>query len=258
MSHFTKAIVRPPAQNFADGLTSVDLGKADYERALQQHRAYCDALKSLGLSLTELEPDDQYPDSTFVEDTAVITARGVILARPGAPTRAGEVSSIETVLSRFFSESRRIVEPGTLDGGDVCEAGDHFFIGVSRRTNESGARQLAEFLAEFDYSSSLIDIRETSNILHLKSGLAFLGNGYLVSIDELSRRKEFREYEIIRTPPGEEYLANCLFVNDRVLVADGYAKFPQRLSDLGFKTMALEMSEFQKMDGGLSCLSLRF
>ena len=258
MSFFTKAIVRPPARNFADGLTSVDLGNADYERASQQHRTYCEALQSCGLSLTELEPAEQYPDSTFVEDTALITARGAILTRPGAPSRAGEVDSIETVLRRFFQDLRRIEEPGTLDAGDVCEAGNHFFIGVSHRTNESGAQQLADFLTEFDYSTSLIDIRGTSNILHLKSGIAFLRNGYLVSIDELSQREEFRKYEIIRTPPGEEYAANCLLVNDRVLVAAGYDLFAQRLSDLGFKTIALEMSEFQKMDGGLSCLSLRF
>lgn len=250
--------MRPPARNFADGLTSVDLGKADYEHALQQHRAYCEALKTCGLLLTELEPDEQYPDSTFVEDTAVITSHGVILTRPGAPSRSGEVGSIETVLRGFFSDSRRIVEPGTLDGGDVCEAGDHCFIGVSRRTNEAGARQLADFLAQFGYSSSLIDIRETSNILHLKSGIAFLGNGYLVLTDELSQREEFREYEIIRTPLGEEYAANCVLLNGRVLVAAGHRMFAQQLSHLGFRTIALEMSEFQKMDGGLSCLSLRF
>jgi dimethylargininase len=258
MAIFTKAIVRPPAPNFAYGLTSVELGKPDYELALQQHRAYCEALRSCGLSLIELEADEQYPDSTFVEDTALITERGAILTRPGAVSRAEEVDSIETVLRRCFSDLRRIEAPGTVDAGDVCEAGSHFFIGVSNRTNEAGARQLANLLNEFDYSSSLIDMRGISNILHLKSGIAFLGNGYLVSIDELSQREEFREYEIIRPAPGEEYAANCLSINDHVLVAAGHGLFEQRLGSLGFKTISLEMSEFQKMDGGLSCVSLRF
>lgn len=258
MSFFKNAIVRPPARNFAEGLTSVDLGKPDYERALRQHQAYCEALESCGLSLTELEADEQHPDSTFIEDTALITGRGAILTRPGARSRTGEVDSIGKVLRRFFSDLHRIEEPGTVDAGDVCEAGSHFFIGVSDRTNEAGARQLASLLNQFDYSSSLIDIREISNILHLKSGIAFLGNGYLVSIDELFRREEFRQYEIIRIAPGEEYAANCLSINDHVLVAEGYGLFEQRLGDLGFKTIALKMSEFQKMDGGLSCLSLRF
>ena len=258
MSFFKKAIVRPPGRNFADGLTSVDLGKPDYERALRQHRAYCAALQSCGLSLIELEADEQHPDSTFVEDTALITGRGAILTRPGARSRAEEVDSIDIVLRGFFSDLQRIEEPGTVDAGDVCEAGSHFFIGVSDRTNEAGARQLANLLNQFDYSSSLIDIRGISNILHLKSGIAFLGNRYLVSIDELSRREEFRKYEIIRTAPGEEYAANCLSINDHVFVAAGYGLFEQRLGEVGFKTIALEMSEFQKMDGGLSCLSLRF
>lgn len=258
MSLFTKAIVRQPARNFADGLTSVELGKPDYEGALRQHRAYCHALQSCRLSLIELEADEQHPDSTFVEDTALITARGAILTRPGAQSRAGEVDSIDTVLRSFFSAFKRIEEPGTVDAGDVCEAGNHFFIGVSHRTNEAGAHQLAKLLNEFDYSSSLIDIRRISNILHLKSGIAFLGDRYLVAIDELSQREEFRQYEIIRTAPGEDYAANCLSINDSMLIAAGYPSLEQRLRALGFKTIALEMSEFQKMDGGLSCLSLRF
>src|SRR5687767_5610169 len=108
MSYFKKAIVRPPGRNLADGLTSVDQGKPDYERALRQHRAYCEALQSCGLSLIELEADEQYPDSTFVEDTALVTGRGAILTRPGASSRAGEVDSIDPVLRSFFSDLRRI------------------------------------------------------------------------------------------------------------------------------------------------------
>lgn len=258
MPQFTRAIVRPPSSTFADGLTRVDLGKPDSTCALLQHAQYCRALQSCGLLLINLDADVAYPDSTFVEDTALVTERGAILTRPGAESRAGEVTAIEPVLRQFFPELKRIDAPGTVDAGDVCEAGNHFFIGISHRTNETGARQLASFLSVLDYSSSLIDIREIGNILHLKSGIAFLGDDRLVVIDELARRPEFSELELIRLPAGEEYAANCLSVNGRVLIAAGFPSFQERLDSLGFETVALEMSEFQKMDGGLSCLSLRF
>jgi dimethylargininase len=258
MPEFTRAIVRSPAATFAAGLTSVDLGLPDYSRALNQHEQYCNALTECGLSLIRLEPDAEFPDSTFVEDTTLLTERGAVLTRPGAASRTGEVDAIEPVLRDFFPALRRIDPPGTVDAGDVCEAGNHFFIGLSRRTNEAGVRQLATFLNEWDYTSSLIDIRKMSNILHLKSGIAFVGDNRLVAINELARRPEFRAFELISVSPSEEYAANCLSVNGRVLVAAGFPLFEEKLRKLGLDVIALEMSEFQKMDGGLSCLSLRF
>ena len=246
------------------------LGAPNYRRALQQHAAYCEALEDCGLTLTRLEADEQYPDSTFVEDTAVVTNRGAILTRPGAASRAGEVERIAEVLSRFYSELHFIHPPGRLDGGDVCEAGceagyeakrgarSHFFIGISERTNEAGAQQLADWLASHGFSSTFVDIRGVKNMLHLKSGLAFLGDNRLVVSDALADRDEFRGHELVRVTAGEEYAANCVRVNDRVLVAAGYPGFTGTLQDLGYPTIALEMVEFRKMDGGLSCLSLRF
>jgi dimethylargininase len=250
---FTRAIVRPPAPNFAEGLSSADLGAPNYERALEQHDSYCVALEQSGLTLTRLEPDANYPDSTFVEDTAILTERCAVLARPGASSRAGEVASMRDVLTTLFPSLLAIQAPGTLEGGDVCEAGDHFFIGVSERTNETGARQLAEILGSFKYTSSFVE-----GVLHLKSGLAYLGEGRLAVIEALGSQAEFRDYDLVYVNADEEYAANCVRVNDRVLVAAGYPKFEGRLRDLGYETIALDMSEFRKMDGGLSCLSLRF
>ena len=255
---FTKAIVRAPAENFSGGLTSVDLGKPDHELALQQHDAYCRALENCGLELVQLSPDERHPDSTFVEDPAIVTPRGAVITRPGAESRLGEIHEIERVLRGHFSTLTSITPPGTVDGGDVCESGDHFFIGLSKRTNEAGAEQLARILESFGYTSSLIDIRGLSNILHLKSGMACLGPNRLVVIDALSERKEFSGYELIRVNSNEEYAANCVFINDRTLVPAGYPDLKRQIDDLGQQTIALEMSEFQKMDGGLSCLSLRF
>ena len=255
---FTKAIVKLPCANFASGLTTVDLGKPDLEFALRQHQAYCEALESCGLELIRLPPDEKHPDSTFVEDTAVLTARGAVLTRPGDHSRLGEVESIAPVVRDYFSSVYSIEEPGTVDAGDVCEAGEHFFIGVSIRTNEHGAEQLARWLASFGYTSSLIDIRGVSNILHLKSGLAYLGGRQLVLIEALRGFREFSDYDSVCLNSGEEYAANCLSINGKVLIADRFPAMRGQLEDLGHQTIALDMSEFEKMDGGLSCLSLRF
>jgi dimethylargininase len=255
---FSKAIVRQPGKNFADGLTRVDLGAPVFERALVQHEKYCRALEACGLEVIRFEPDENHPDSTFVEDTAVLTTRGAIITRPGASSRLGEIDAIEPILRQHFSKLNSISAPGTLDGGDICEAGEHFFIGISERTNEAGAEQLANCLDTLGYSSSLIDIRGLSNILHLKSGIAYLGDQRLVVIEALREREQFSEYERICLNSAEDYAANCLVVNGKVLVAAGFAETENTLQQMGYQTIPLEMSEFQKMDGGLSCLSLRF
>jgi len=274
--------VRAPSANFADGLTTSGKGAPDFARALAQHERYCAALEACGLALTRLAPDPRFPDATFVEDTALVAPDSALIARPGAPSRAGEVESIRQALGRPFqvrhadgmyeavAMSAAIVPPGTLDGGDVCEAGRRAFIGISERTNEEGARQAAAWFASRHIASTMVNIRGTGSLLHLKSGLAFLGDDRLVVIDALANHPVLRKYErvrglgltfgfeFVRVPAGEEYAANCVRINDRVLIADGFPRFAAALRALGYATIALPMSEFEKMDGGLSCLSLRF
>ena len=256
-----RAIVRPPAINFANGLTTAKLGAPVYEIALKQHELYCQALQHCGLALTRLEADLRYPDSTFVEDTAVLSDRGAIVSRSAAPSRAGEVDEMKVVLARFFAEVRAITGSGTLDGGDICQSGvdgKHFFIGISERTNEDGARQLAGFLDQMGYTHAFVDIRHIIGLLHLKSGLASLGERSLVVIEQLIHHEAFRAFDLVPVAPAEAYAANCIEVNGHVLIADGYPTFAQTLTHLGYDIVPLDMSEFQKMDGGLSCLSLRF
>ncbi len=255
---FTRAITRTPASNFADGLTTVDLGVPDYGKTVAQHKCYLDALKQCGLALTELTPDPRYPDSTFVEDTAIITEHGAILTNPGAESRKGEADAIKATLKAVYPDLAEIVAPGTVDGGDICEAGTHFFIGISERTNEEGARRLSEWLSGQGCTSMCVDIRRTPGILHLKSSIAYLGDNRMVVIDALADHPAFRGYERVRVRPGEEYAANCVRVNDRVLLAAGFPAFEATIRSLGYTPLVLDMSEFQKMDGGLSCLSLRF
>ncbi len=255
---FKKAIVRPPAENFADGLTTAGLGAPDFKLALEQHARYCLALEQCGLTLKWLEPDAAHPDSTFVEDTAVLTEHSAIITHPGAPSRQGEVTAISQVLRQFYTRFHTITPPGTLDGGDICEAGSHFFIGVSERTNEEGARQLAGFLAGEGFTTSVVDIHGVPGILHLKSGIAYLGDNRLALIDALAGRAAFQGYEVVRVESSENYAANCVRVNDYVLLASGYPRLEATLRRLGYAPLTLDMSEYQKMDGGLSCLSLRF
>jgi dimethylargininase len=255
---FTKAIVRPPCGRFAEGLTSAGLGPPDLGRALEQHERYCEALERCGLALTRLEPDERYPDSTFVEDTAVLTPRCAVIARPGAESRRGETAAVRKALEGSYETFREITAPGTVDGGDVCEAGEHFFIGLSERTNEDGARQLAGFLSREGYTASIVDVRGASGLLHLKSGLACLGGGWLVAAEHFAACGGFIDYHMAFVDPAELYAANCVRVNDRVLIAAGYPEIERRLREIGFDLLTLDMSEFRKMDGGLSCLSLRF
>jgi dimethylargininase len=262
----TRAIVRPPALNFVEGLTTANLGAPGFERALKQHQDYCQALERCGLDLIRLEPDQGFPDSTFVEDTAVLTDKCAVLTKPGAPSRSREVESMRKALAELFPSLLSIHSPGTVDGGDVCEAGNHFFIGISERTNEAGARQLAELLAPFGYTTSFVDIRGLSGtsvatgsrLLHLKSGLAFLGENRLAVVESLADCAGFVDHDLVRVNDDEMYAANCVRINDHVLVAAGHPAFAGQLRELGYQTIELEMAEFQKMDGGLSCLSLRF
>jgi dimethylargininase len=250
--------VRIPGTNFAEGLTTVDLGVPRYQEVVKQHARYCEALRECGLAITPLKADLRFPDSTFVEDTAILTERGAILTRPGAPSREGETAAIRGTIRRFFPEISQIFEPGTLDGGDICEAGEHFFIGVSQRTNEEGARQLGDYLRRLGYTSSVIDIRAMQSILHLKSGLSYIGENTMVVMEEMAGNDLYGRYERIRVTPAESYAANCVRVNDRVLLAKGFPLLQEELAKRGFDPLVLDMSEFQKMDGGLSCLSLRF
>jgi dimethylargininase len=255
---FTRAIVRPPAGTFAAGITRSGLGPPDLALALEQHEVYCRTLERLGLSLVRLAPDPEFPDSTFVEDAAIVTSRGAILTRPGAPSRAGEVAPLGAALGRWFPDLDAITASGTVDGGDVCEAGSHFFIGISARTNAEGAAELAAWLARRGFGSSAIDIRRVPGLLHLKTGLSWLGGRRLLAAGAIAAHEALGGWEVVRVPDGEAYAANCVRVNDAVLIPRGFPATGALLGGLGYQVAALEMSEYRKMDGGLSCLSVRW
>jgi len=252
---FTKAIVRKPCKNLVNGLTAADLGKPDYQLAMIQHQEYIEALKECGLEVTILEADEKYPDSVFVEDTALLTPYCAIITNPGASSRKGEIIEMSRMIENLFPIVESISTPGTLEAGDVMMVDNHFYIGLSERTNLFGANQLIGILAKYGLVGSTVTL---GNVLHLKSGVSYLENNNLLLTGSFITKPEFQKYNLTLVDDNESYAANSLWINDRVLVPKGFAKTRDKIEQAGYTTIEVDVSEFRKLDGGLSCLSLRY
>jgi len=251
---YNYAIVRKPAKNFSNGITTANMGKPDFKKALKQHEEYCKALTECGVDLIVLDADDQFPDGCFVEDTAVVTEQMAVITRPGAESRRGETKKIEEVLFEY-KKIERIKAPGTLDGGDIVRAEDHFFIGISGRTNEKGGRQMDKILNAYGYTGTPVLV---SDGLHLKSGMNYIGDNTVIALKDYAGLPDLKDYTIIPIDDDESYAAISLRCNDYVIVPKGFPKAKERIQSEGFKILEVETTEFQKMDGGLTCLSLLF
>lgn len=250
---FTHAIVREPGTNFAQGITSANLGTPDYARMIEQHQTYIKTLESLGLDVIVLEAEPNYPDAYFVEDVAVVTPDVAVITNPGAKARKGEENSVEPVLAQF-RPTIRIDAPGTVDGGDVLMVGRHFFIGISERTNLEGATQLGQILEHHGNSWTPVEVAAG---LHLKSSVNHVGNGILLVSDNFAKQKELDGYTKIIVPKNETDAANTLWINDHLIIPQGFPATKKRLEGTGLPIIELDVSEAQKMDGGLTCMSLR-
>ena len=251
---FKTAIVRIPGEDFGGGETTSQLGPPDYNLILSQHREYVNTLKKLGLDVVILDPLSGHPDAYFVEDTAVIFPEMGVITNPGAQSRKGEEDGIELIMMRF-RDTDRIKPPGTLDGGDIIQADKHFFIGLSERTNQEGADQLISFLDRFGYTAETIEVGDG---LHLKSGANYLGDGKILLIPTFTNVPGFSDYEKFIVREEEEYAANSLVINGSILMPAGFPHTKDLLSELGMPLITLDVSEVRKMDGGLTCMSLRF
>lgn len=252
---FTRAILRKPGLSMIRGLRSTDLGTPDYVLALRQHSDYARALQLCGLETIVLETDENYPDSVFVEDSALLTPECAIICRPGAESRRGETESIRPVIEEYYRLVYEVSAPGTVEAGDVMMVGSHYYIGLSERTNSEGAKQLISLLEKHGMTGSVIELRD---VLHLKTGVSYLENNTLLASGEFLQKKEFQSFNIIDVDPSEGYAANCIWVNGNVLLPAGYPGTRDQISDAGYKIIEIDVSEFRKLDGGLSCLSLRF
>ena len=252
---FNTAIVRKPCKNLVNGLTTANLGKPDFQLALKQHGEYVEALKECRLQVTVLEADEDYPDSTFVEDTALLTPNIAIITNPGADSRREEINEMSKVFEGLFSNVEYIKDAGRLEAGDVMMVGNHFFIGLSERTNQDGANQLISILERYRHTGSKLAL---DNMLHLKSGVSYLEDNNLLLTGDFIDRLEFKKFNKILVDDDESYAANSLWINDKVLVPKGFPKTKAKIENASYKTIEVDVSEFRKLDGGLSCLSLRF
>ena len=237
------------------GLSTANLGLVDYQKALLQHQDYIKALENCGLEVLVLPPDEDFPDSTFVEDPALLTPFCAIITNPGASSRKGEKAGIKSVLGDFFENIEEISTPGTVEAGDIMMVGSHFYIGISERTNDNGAEQVIQILQNYGLTGSKILLEE---VLHLKTGLAYLERNNLVACGEFITHKDFQKYNLLVIPEDESYAANCIWVNGQVIMPKGYPKTRTIIQSCGYEIKEVDVSEFQKLDGGLSCLSLRF
>jgi len=252
---FRYAIVRLPSRSIKEGLASENHGKPDYIKACEQHAAYVEALRNLGLEVRILDEDERYPDSTFIEDVALCTVECAIITNPGAASRRGEIEGMKLIMEEYYDKTEQISHPGTLEAGDVMMVEDHFYIGISSRTNSKGADQLITMLEKYRLSGTKVPLKK---MLHLKSGVSYLENNNMLVVEEFVNNKEFAQFNRILVDKDESYAANSLWINGKVIVPKGFPKTSKKVEKAGYETVSLDVSEFKKIDGGLSCLSLRF
>jgi dimethylargininase len=177
------------------------------------------------------------------------------MTRPGAESRRGEVKQMTAILESQFNNLEIIESPGTIEAGDIMMVSDHYYVGLSERTNIHGAEQLIAILGKHGFTGSTVNLKD---VLHLKTGLSYLENNKLVVCGEFINDPDFSGFEQIQIPESESYAANCIWVNDNVIIPSGYPLTKEKISNAGYNVLEVDVSEFKKLDGGLSCLSLRY
>ena len=253
---FSNAITRTPGDSVVDGLRAEERGAPDPARLRDQHAAYVAALTEAGAEVTELPPLEDHPDAVFVEDTALCLPALAVVLRPGAPSRRGEVASIAPALKAAYGEVLALDGPGTVDGGDILVTGREVLVGRSDRTDAEGIGALARLLAP--RGEAVRGVETPRGVLHLKSDCAVLDEETVLATPRLAELSAFAGYRLLGTPAGEEPAANVVRVNEVVLAPAGFPRTAEMLARAGYEVRTLAIDEAAKLDGGLSCLSLRF
>ena len=253
---FKHAITRRPAASIVDGLRAVDIGTPDLMRMQAAHDAYVATLRETGAQVVELAALETFPDSVFVEDTALCLPKGAILMRPGAPSRAGEVAEMAPALHAHFQDVREITGPGHIEGGDILTTAKEILVGLSDRTDQAGVDEVSELVADWGCTVRTVTIPD--GVLHFKTDCSVLDNDTILSTQRLETSGCFTDYNVIHTCEGEEAAANAIRFNQFVIMAAGFPKTAKRLRDAGYGVREIDNTECAKLDGGMSCLSLRF
>ena len=251
---FTTAITRIPALSATDGLRAHDIGNPDMMKMLAQHRDYLLALKQAGVVVVELPPLEAFPDAQFVEDTALCLPGLAIMMHPGAETRRGEVQPMREALSLIFDEIIDITE-GFIEAGDILVTEREVLVGKSARTDDAGIASLKAILDAHGYHLRVV--QTPPDVLHFKTDCGIVGDNVVVATHRLAKSGCFDGYDVHLIPEGEEPAANMIRVNDYVIMPEGFPKTQAMLAEAGYQTLTVGNSECAKIDGGMSCLSLR-
>jgi len=253
---FTHAIARRPAASVAAGLRAEDHGDPDPGAFLAEHEAYVAALRAAGAEVTVLDALEEFPDSVFVEDAALCVAGKAIALRPGAPSRFGETAALRPALQSVLGSVIDLPGEGFIDGGDILVTDSEALIGLSARTDEAGYQALKAVLGELGYSARRVNT--PPEILHFKTECGLLDSGTVFSTARLAATGCFEGYRVVPACEGEEAAANLIRFNDAVFVSSGYPRTCALLRAQGYEVVELSTRQAAKVDGGLSCMSLRF
>lgn len=252
---FTHAITRVPGASVVNGLRDGDRPDPDFGRVLIEHAAYVDALRETGVEVELLPSAEEFPDSIFVEDAALVFTDGAILLRPGAASRAGESALIAPVLERNFETVLRL-ETGQVDGGDVLVTPRAVIIGLSHRTDRTGAEALAILLAQL--GQKVLVAETPKGVLHFKTGCSLIDEETVLAQPAMAACPAFGGLRVVVTPEGEEAASNLLRVRDRLFIGEQWERSAEMIEAMGIETVPLPVSEIAKIDAGLSCMSLRW
>jgi dimethylargininase len=226
----------------------------DLQKAIRQHNNYCMVLKEAGLNVIELSVNEEYPDATFVEDTAVVVDEIAVMAYMGAGSRKGEVLGIEQELAKYRTIAH-IRPPGTLEGGDVLQVGKKVFVGLSARTNQDGINSLQHFLEPFGYEVVAVKMKDC---LHFKSACTALDESSLLVNPSWVDLQPFENYRLIYVAAEEPDAANVLRLPDFVLMHEGFIETIKIVREAGFAIKTIYISELQKAEAAMTCSSIVF
>lgn len=253
---FTHAICRKPSRSITDGLRAIDIGTPDLGVFERHHADYVEALQSTGARVTVLDPLEAFPDAVFVEDTALCLPEGAIMMRPGAPSRLDETKSMRPALEAIYGDVLQIEAPGFIEGGDILTTECEILVGTSGRTNAAGISQLSDLVAR--WGCTVRKVETPKGVLHFKTDCSLLDEDTILATKRLAASGCFEGYQVIHVADGEEAAANSIRFNELVLLPDGFPKTADLLDKAGFNVRVVGNSEAAKLDGGMSCLSLRF
>ena len=253
---FSRAITRRPAASVINGLRAEDIGTPDLTRMLDAHAHYVATLKGTGAEVIELPPLEEFPDALFVEDTTLCLPQGAVMMRPGAPSRLGEVAEMEPTIRSVYDDVRHIKGSGHIEGGDILVTGKEVLVGRSDRTDAAGVAELTEIVA--DWGHTLREVFTPPGVLHFKTDCSLLDGETILSTKRLDASGCFDGYRVLHVAEVEEAAANSIRFNQFVLAPTGFPRTAEMLRRHGYEVVEIDNADCAKLDGGMSCLSLRF